>query len=216
MTIENNTTISENTTIENENKRIWDTKLADVEAWKIARSNLNKWLDENEKETFGKFFESKASKSSPFSQQNVAILAHTSAGYVSDKWKKAKEQALKLALDNKAEYDELSVIEVFVQDVLAPNMAEERAKAEAERIAAEAAAKLRIEKIRQAVNDRLSIFAEYRIPKTEATLTTAYKSVENDENKRAIIGTLAVNILGDKAEAFVKGLGETLEVVELQ
>jgi hypothetical protein len=216
MTIENNTTISENTTIENENKRIWDTKLADVEAWKIARSNLNKWLDENEKETFGKFFESKASKSSPFSQQNVAILAHTSAGYVGDKWKKAKEQALKLALDNKAEYDELSVIEVFVQDVLAPNMAEERAKAEAERIAAEAAAKLRIEKIRQAVNDRLSIFAEYGIPKNEATLTKAYKSMENDENKRAIIGTLAVNILGDKAEAFVKGLGETLEVVELQ
>lgn len=210
-----NNTISETTT-ENETKRIWDTKLADIEAWKIARRNLEKWLDENEADTFGKFFESKASKSSPFSQQNVAILAHTSAGYVGDKWKKAKEQALKLALDNKSEYDELGALETFIQDMLAPNLAEERAKAEAERIAAEAAAKLRIEKIRQAVSDRLSIFDEYGIPKNEATLTKAYKSMEGDENKRAVIGTLAVTILGDKAEAFVKGLGEELEVVDIQ
>jgi hypothetical protein len=210
-----NNTIAEITT-ESETKRIWETKLADIEAWKIARRNLDKWLDENEADTFGKFFESKASKSSPFSQQNVAILAHTSAGYVGDKWKKAKEQALKIALDTKAEYDELAALEAFIQDMLAPNLAEERAKAEAERIAAEAAAKLRIEKIRQAVADRLSIFEEYGIPKNEATLTKAYKSMGSDEDKRAVIGTLAVTILGDKAEAFVKGLGEELEVVDIQ
>ena len=76
---------------------LWDTKLANVEAWRIARENLRAWLDENETDTFGKFFESKASKSSPFSLQNVAIMAHTSAGYVGDKWKKAKEKASKKA-----------------------------------------------------------------------------------------------------------------------
>ena len=200
-----------------ENVTIWDTKLADVEAWKIARKNLTAWLDENEADTFGKFFESKASKSSPFSLQNVAIMAHTSAGYVGDKWKKAKELALKNALESKAEYVEARVIESFICDMLAPNLAEERAKAEAERMAKEAERALRLAKIKQAVNDRLGIFDEYGIPKNENTLAKAYKSMTADENKGAIICTLARIILGDKAEAFVKTLGvDTFEVVDVQ
>ena len=52
MTIVKNALTENATTTENENKRIWDTKLADVEAWKIARNNLNKWLDENEQGHF--------------------------------------------------------------------------------------------------------------------------------------------------------------------
>lgn len=200
-----------------ENVTIWNTKLADVEAWQIARKNLTAWLDENEADTFGKFFESKASKSSPFSLQNVAILAHTSAGYVGDKWKKAKELALKNALESKAEYVEARVIEAFICDMLAPNLAEERAKAEAERVARETERLLRIEYVKKAVNDRLGIFEEYGIPKNETTLAKAYKSMTNDENSGAIICTLAHIILGEKAEAFVKSLGvDTFEVVDVQ
>lgn len=187
---------------------IWDTKLADIEAWQIARKNLTAWLDENEADTFGKFFESKASKSSPFSQQNVAILAHTSAGYVGDKWKKAKELALKNALESKAEYVEARVIEAFICDMLAPNLAEERAKREAERLEAERKEAERLANIKGEVNARLGIFDEYGIPKNEATLTKAYKSMGNNENKEFIICTLANITLGfEKAEQLAKTLG---------
>lgn len=187
---------------------IWDTKLGEIEAWQIARKNLTAWLDENEADTFGKFFESKASKSSPFSLQNVAILAHTSAGYVGDKWKKAKELALKNALEAKAEYVEARVIEAFICDMLAPNLAEERAKREAERLEAERREAERLANIKGEVNARLGIFDEYGIPKNEATLTKAYKSMANNENKEYIICTLASVTLGiEKGEQLAKTLG---------
>jgi hypothetical protein len=109
--------------------------LGEVEAWQIARRNFNKFLDDSEKEPFGKFFEKKSDKagnSNDISTQALAWLLHTSAGNIEAKYKNAKTKQLENCASSGVTFDKQAFLEGFVVDMLAPNLAEERAKREAE------------------------------------------------------------------------------------
>lgn len=114
---------------------LWGTNLGDVEAWQIARANFNKFLDDSEKEPFGKFFEKKSDKagnSNDISTQALAWLLHTSSGNIEAKYKNAKTKSLENCASTGVTFDKQAFIEGFICDMLAPNLAEERAKREAE------------------------------------------------------------------------------------
>lgn len=114
---------------------MWGTKLGEVEAWQIARKNFNEFLDASENEAFGKFFEKKSDKvgnSNDFSTQALAWLLHTSAGNIEAKYKNAKTKQLENCASTGATFDKQAFLEGFIVDMLAPNLAEERAKREAE------------------------------------------------------------------------------------
>lgn len=106
----------------------WGTKLGENEAWKYARKELARKLDEAENEPFGKFFESKSTKNGgDFSAQVLSAILLTSVGNINAKYEKAKLKALEAG-----NFDKQSLIEGFIMDTLCPTLAEERAKREAE------------------------------------------------------------------------------------
>lgn len=131
-----NETKTEKTTIDySEVSTLWGTTLGSVEAWQIARKNFNKFLDGSEKEPFGKFFEKKSDKagnSNDISTQALAWLLHTSAGNIEAKYKNAKTKQLEKCASEGSTFDKQAFLEGFIVDMLAPNLAEERAKREAE------------------------------------------------------------------------------------
>ena len=119
---------------------LWGTKLADVEAYQIAKTNFNAWLAEREKEPFGQFFEVKSTKNltGDYSSLYLAMLLHTTTGNIDAKYKKAKLSAMEKATKEGTPYNAQSFVEGFICDILAPNLAELRAKKEAELAAARA------------------------------------------------------------------------------
>ena len=131
-----NETKTEKTTIDySAVSTLWGTKLGEVEAWQIARVNFTKFLDDSEKEPFGKFFEKKSDKvgnSNDMSTQALAWLLHTSAGNIEAKYKNAKTKQLEKCASTGVTFEKQSFLEGFIIDMLAPNLAEERAKREAE------------------------------------------------------------------------------------
>lgn len=131
-----NETKTEKTTIDYASvSTLWGTKLGEVEAWQIARVNFNKFLDDSEQEPFGKFFEKKSDKagnSNDMSTQALAWLLHTSAGNIEAKYKNAKTKELEKCASSGVTFDKQAFLEGFIVDMLAPNLAEERAKREAE------------------------------------------------------------------------------------
>jgi hypothetical protein len=186
---------------------IWNSTLGEVEEWQIARQNLNAWLDEAEQGTFGQYFESKNQRSAPFSYQNLAIICHTSSGYIGDKVKKAKENGMKAALDSKQEYNEKLTLVSMILDCLAPNLAEERAKREAERqaklaerIAKRAAVEASIASIRET-------WEQFDIPATAENIRKIAPKTLAKENGAEIVWYLSYEVLTpNEAHELVKEL----------
>lgn len=141
MTIENNTNNTTTTTATEKDysavSELWGTKLADVEAYQIAKANFDAWLSERENEPFGKFFEAKSSKNQSvvYSSLYLAMLLHTTTGNIDAKYDKTKRKAMEKALREGTPYDEQATAEGFICDILAPNLAELRAQKEAELVA---------------------------------------------------------------------------------
>ena len=213
----NNNNIEETTTTENTNEAvvsvpkeeaIWNGKLADLEEWQIARQNLDKWLDEAEEGSFGSFFESKNQRSAPFSYQNLAILCHTSSGYIGDKVKKAKEAGMKAALDKKEEYNERLTLVNMILDCLAPNLAEERAKREAARAARLAEWNSFVNSVLSSVESILDTWREFDIPCNLASVRKIYAKYKDKENGLNIVATLAqTNLNADDVKALESEIG---------
>jgi len=177
---------------------IWNGKLADLEEWQIARQNLDNWLDEAEKGSFGSFFESKNQRTAPFSYQNLAIICHTSSGYIGDKVKKAKENGMKAALDTKEEYNERLTLVNMILDCLAPNLAEERAKREAARAAVIGEWNSRVNSVLSAVSSILETWQEFDIPCDLTSVRKIHAKYKDKENGLNIIATLAETILNSE------------------
>ena len=177
---------------------IWNGKLGEVEEWQIARQNLNTWLDEAEQGTFGQFFESKNQRSAPFSYQNLAIVCHTSSGYIGDKVKKAKENGMKAALDSKQEYNEKLTLVNMILDCLAPNLAEERAKREAERQAKLAERMAKRAAVEASIASIRETWEQFDIPATADNIRKIAPKTLAKENGSAILFYLAFEVLTDE------------------
>ena len=177
---------------------IWNSTLGDVEEWQIARKNLNAWLDEAEQGTFGQYFESKNQRSAPFSYQNLAIICHTSSGYIGDKVKKAKEVGMKTALDNKEDYNERLTLVNMILDCLAPNLAEERAKREAERQAKLAERHAKRAAVEASIASIRETWEQFDIPATAENIRKIAPKTLAKENGSNILFYLAYEVLTDE------------------
>lgn len=177
---------------------IWNGKLGEVEEWQIARQNLTTWLDEAEQGTFGQFFESKNQRSAPFSYQNLAIICHTSSGYIGDKVKKAKENGMKAALDSKQEYNEKLTLVNMILDCLAPNLAEERAKREAERQAKLAERMAKRAAVEASIASIRETWEQFDIPATADNIRKIAPKTLAKENGSNILFYLAYEVLTDE------------------
>lgn len=189
---------------------IWNSTLGEVEEWQIARNNLNAWLDEAEQGTFGQYFESKNQRSAPFSYQNLAIICHTSSGYIGDKVKKAKENGMKTALDSKQEYNEKLTLVSMILDCLAPNLAEERAKREAERQAKLAERKAKRAAVEASIASIRETWEQFDIPATADNIRKIAPKTLVKENGSCILYYLAYEVLTpDDANKLTKELNVT-------
>jgi hypothetical protein len=189
---------------------IWNSTLGDVEEWQIARKNLNAWLDDAEKGTFGQYFESKNQRSAPFSYQNLAIICHTSSGYIGDKVKKAKELGMKAALDKKEDYNERLTLVNMILDCLAPNLAEERAKREAERQAKLAERHAKRAAVEASIASIRETWEQFDIPATAENIRKIAPKTLAKENGSAILFYLAYEVLtADEARKLVMELNIT-------
>lgn len=177
---------------------IWNSTLGEVEEWQIARQNLNAWLDEAEQGTFGQYFESKNQRSAPFSYQNLAIICHTSSGYIGDKVKKAKENGMKAALDSKQEYNEKLTLVSMILDCLAPNLAEERAKREAERQAKLAERMAKRAAVEASIASIRETWEQFDIPATADNIRKIAPKTLAKDNGSAILFYLAYAVLTDE------------------
>lgn len=186
---------------------MWGTKLGEVEAWQIARKNFNEFLDASENEAFGKFFEKKSDKvgnSNDFSTQSLAWLLHTSAGNIEAKYKNAKTKQLENCASTGATFDKQVFLEGFICDMLAPNLAEERAKREAE------LAKTRAENIafRKSILDGVEnaitmadSFGVNLIDNVQAVINACKKKLENGDRASRVYAYMLVNrTLSDSIE----------------
>ena len=186
---------------------IWNSTLGEVEEWQIARQNLDKWLDEAEAGTFGQYFESKNQRSAPFSYQNLAIICHTSSGYIGDKVKKAKENGMKAALDSKQEYNEKLTLVSMILDCLAPNLAEERAKREAERQAKLAERMAKRAAVEASIASIRETWEQFDIPATAENIRKIAPKTLAKENGAEIVWYLAFEVLThEEAHELVKEL----------
>lgn len=200
MEQQNNNT--KNTTTEKQsifkNNATWDTVLGDLEAWHIARRNLDKWLDEAETGAFGSFFESKTNRTAPFSLQNLAIVCHTSSGYIGDLVRKAKTKGMEEALKNHTVFDEASCYISLILDCLAPNLAEERAKREAERQAKLAEKMAKRAAVEAAIASIRETWEQFDIPATADNIRKIAPKTLAKENGSAILFYLAYEVLTDE------------------
>lgn len=179
---------------------VWATTLGEIEEWQIARKSLEHWLDEAEQGTFGQFFESKNQRSAPFSFQNLAIVCHTSSGYIGDKVKKAREVAMKVSLEaNRAYNDKLAIVSTIL-DCLAPNLAEERAKRAAEIKAKRAA-------VEEAIAHIKEIWEQFDIPATADNIRKLAPKTLAKENGSIVLFYLAHDVLPiDEADSLAAEL----------
>lgn len=194
---------------------LWGTKLADVEAYQIAKSNFDKWLAERENEPFGKFFEVKSSKNltGVYSSLYLAMLLHTTTGNIDAKFNKAKIKAMEKATNEGVAYDPQAMLEGFICDTLAPNLAELRAKKEAE-LAAKRAERLALrDSVAHAVDAVRDTWEDAGLTPTADLVKKAYtRKLERDEAKfaKAFAICLAEQVLNaDEAEVVINDLGLT-------
>lgn len=202
-----NTTTTEKINIFAGNKT-WDTTLKDLEAWQVARRNLKDWLDKAETGTFGSFFESKTNRTAPFSLQNLAILCHTSSGYIGDLVRKAKTNGMEEALKKHTSFDEASCYIALILDCLAPNLAEDRAKREAARLARVAKWNSFVNSVLSSVESILDTWHEFDIPCNIASIRKIYAKYKDKDGGLNIVATLAeTNLNADEIKAFEAELG---------
>lgn len=199
---------TEKTTIDySEVSTLWGTTLGSVEAWQIARTNFNKFLDDSEKEPFGKFFEKKSDKagnSNDISTQALAWLLHTSAGNIEAKYKNAKTKCLEKCASEGSTFDKQAFLEGFIVDMLAPNLAEERAK-KREELAKKRAENIAFNKsILDSVENTLVMgdsFGINLIDNVQAVINACKKKLEaNDHVSRVFSYTLVHRTLSDCLE----------------
>lgn len=194
---------------------LWGTKLADVEAYQIAKANFNAWLAERETEPFGQFFEAKSSKNltGVYSSLYLAMLLHTTTGNIDAKFNKAKVKAMEKAANEGTSYNPQEFLEGFICDILAPNLAELRAKKEAE-IAKERAERLALrDSVYHAVDAVRDTWEDAGLTPTADLVKKAYsRKLERDEATfaKAFVFSLAERVLNaDEAEVVINDLGLT-------
>jgi hypothetical protein len=181
---------NESTTTKNYSavSELWGTKLADVEAYQIAKSNFDKWLAERENEPFGQFFEAKSSKNlqGVYSSLYLAMLLHTTTGNIDAKFNKAKIKAMEKATSDGVPYDPQAMLEGFICDTLAPNLAELRAKKEAE-LAAKRAERLALRNsVTHAIEAVKDTWSDAGLtPSWELVKKACARKLERDEPKFA-------------------------------
>lgn len=160
---------------------LWGTTLENVEAWKIGRANLAKWLDEQEKLPFGAFFETKSVKNTgDFSSLALAIMTHTTTGNIDAKYKTVKMKALEAG-----NYDKQACVESFILDILAPNLAELRAQKEKE-LAEQRAERLNlVAVVKAAIEATHDAWADAGLePNGELAKRAAKRKLEKEQNGR--------------------------------
>lgn len=192
---------------------LWGTKLADVEAYQIAKANFDAWLAERENEPFGQFFEAKSSKNlaGVYSSLYLAMLLHTTTGNIDAKFNKAKVKAMEKAANEGTTYNPQEFLEGFICDILAPNLAELRAKKEAE-IAAKRAERLALrDSVTHAIEAVKDTWADACLtPNAELVKKACARKLEKDEPTfaKAFAVELAVSVLDyDVAKSVCEDLG---------
>lgn len=185
---------------------LWGTKLADVEAYQIAKANFEKWLSERENEPFGKFFEAKSSKNltGVYSSLYLAMFLHTTTGNIDAKFNKAKMKAMEKASNEGTTFDPQSFLEGFICDILAPNLAELRAKKEAE-VAAKRAERLALrDSVTHAIEAVKDTWADACLtPNEELVKKACARKLEKDEPTfaKAFAVELAFSVFGQSETA---------------
>lgn len=216
MTTENTT---KTTTTEKDYSAVsalWGTKLADVEAYQIAKANFENWLAEREQETFGQFFEAKSSKNlnGSYSSLYLAMLLHTTTGNIDAKFAKAKIKAMEKATSEGVAYDPQAMLEGFICDTLAPNLAELRAQKEAELAAARAERLALRDSVHHAVDSVKDTWDDAGLTPNAELVKKAYtRKLERDEPTfaKAFVICLAERVLdADEAESVIYDLGLTI------
>lgn len=194
---------------------LWGTKLADVEAYQIAKANFDAWLAERENEPFGQFFEAKSSKNltGVYSSLYLAMLLHTTTGNIDAKFNKAKVKAMEKAANEGTAYNPQEFLEGFICDILAPNLAELRAKKEAE-IAAKRAERLALrDSVAHAIEAVKDTWEDAGLtPDADLVKKACTRKLERDEAKfaKAFAICLAEQVLNaDEAKAVITDLGLT-------
>lgn len=198
-----NETKNETTTTEKDYSAVsvlWGTKLADVEAYQIAKANFDAWLAERENEPFGKFFEAKSSKNlqGVYSSLYLAMLLHTTTGNIDAKFNKAKMKAMESATANGTAFEPQAFLEGFICDILAPNLAELRAKKEAEILAKRAEMRALRESVTRAIEAVKDTWADACLtPDAELVKKACTRKLERDEAKfaKAFVAELTYDVL---------------------
>lgn len=185
---------------------LWGTKLADVEAYQIAKANFDAWLAEREKEPFGQFFEVKSTKNltGDYSSLYLAMLLHTTTGNIDAKFKKAKLNAMEKATKEGTPYNAQAFVEGFICDILAPNLAELRAKKEAE-IAVKRAERLALrDSVAHAIEAVKDTWSDAGLtPNAELVKKACVRKLEKDEPTfaKAFAVELAFSVFGQSETA---------------
>lgn len=212
-----NETKNETTTTEKNYSAVsvlWGTKLADVEAYQIAKANFEKWLAERENEPFGQFFEVKSPSHNltcVYSSLYLAMLLHTTTGNIDAKFKKAKLTAMEKASNEGTTFDPQSFLEGFICDILAPNLAELRAKKEAE-IAAKRAERLALrDSVAHAIEAVKDTWEDAGLtPDADLVKKACTRKLERDDATfaKAFVVELAYDVLaGEEASRLCDELG---------
>lgn len=210
------TTATENANENNSKQEVktrWEKQLGGFEEFKIAVDTLINWTNELSDKTLGEVFESKAKKSAPFSYQMLAILTHQSAGYVGDKFQKAKENALKKCMEAGTQYDERETITDFILDQLAPNLAELRAEKEKARLARLNAWNTFVHSVLSAVESVEDTWSEFDINVSVETFRKMFPKYQQKENGLSIFKTLIYRNLNDEQEKTL--MSEHAELAEV-
>jgi len=210
-----NETKNETTTTKNYSavSELWGTKLANVEAYQIGKANFDKWIAERENEPFGQFFEAKSSKNltGVFSSLYLAMLLHTTTGNIDAKFAKAKIKAMEKATNEGVAYDPQAMLEGFICDTLAPNLAELRAKKEAELVAKRAERLALRDSVTHAIEAVKDTWADACLtPNAELVKKACARKLEKDEPTfaKAFAVELAYDVLsGEEASHLCDELG---------
>lgn len=116
-------------------------KLNDLTAFKTAKANLDKWVNELGEKTLSEAFGNKMDRGAPFSYQTLATLLHTSAGAIRDKWISHKAKSI----SGDATQEQINAFILRLMKPLTPEEIAEQARKEAEKKANIAAANKFIE-----------------------------------------------------------------------
>jgi hypothetical protein len=129
------------------------------------------------------------------------MLLHTTTGNIDAKFNKAKIKAMEKASTEGVPYDPQSMLEGFICDTLAPNLAELRAKKEAE-LAAKRAERLALrDSVTHAIEAVKDTWADACLePNVELVKKACARKLEKDEPKfaKAFAVELAYDVLTDE------------------